>query len=310
MNSDYLAIVFNSPYGVGYAKGSISSGGGSAGNYNLGRIRSFKTPLLLLLEQQTIVTKVEKLLTLCDQLEAQITQNQTYAEQLMQAVLKEAFQSEQPIEGNQPKTSKPIKTKNRNNVIPLKPTRVDYYKRMLLAAEIVHQLHRQPTLGHLKLQKLIYLCQKTEQIQLPTNFLQQAAGLYDPKMARSIDKQLKDKKWFLYQRGEMLKYAPLENAGEHRADFDKYFAQQKEGIHTLINLFRSAKSDQMEIVATLYACWERLLQEGADISNEHLIECFYQWSEEKTKYPPERLATAIEWMSEQGIVPSSEKNSS
>ena len=42
-------------------------------------------------EQQAIVAKVEKLLALCDQLEARITQNQTYAEQLMQAVLKEAF---------------------------------------------------------------------------------------------------------------------------------------------------------------------------------------------------------------------------
>ena len=38
-----------------------------------------------------IVAKVEKALTLCDQLEIQINQNQSHAEQLMQAVLKEAF---------------------------------------------------------------------------------------------------------------------------------------------------------------------------------------------------------------------------
>jgi len=48
-------------------------------------------PLAPLAEQHAIVTKVEKLLALCDQLEAQITQNQIRAEQLMQAVLKEAF---------------------------------------------------------------------------------------------------------------------------------------------------------------------------------------------------------------------------
>ena len=90
-DSDYLAIVFNSPYGVSYAKGNISSGGGSAGNFNLGRIRSFPIPLPSLEEQKVIVTKVENLLVLCDQLESQITQNQTHAEELMQAVLKEAF---------------------------------------------------------------------------------------------------------------------------------------------------------------------------------------------------------------------------
>ncbi|MBL0716783.1 MAG: restriction endonuclease subunit S [Desulfosarcina sp.] len=48
-------------------------------------------PLPPLPEQKTIVTKVEKLLAICDQLETQITTNQTHTEQLMQAVLKEAF---------------------------------------------------------------------------------------------------------------------------------------------------------------------------------------------------------------------------
>lgn len=42
-------------------------------------------------EQQAIVSKVQNLLALCDQLGTQIIQNQTHAEQLMQAVLKEAF---------------------------------------------------------------------------------------------------------------------------------------------------------------------------------------------------------------------------
>lgn len=48
-------------------------------------------PLCSEAEQKAIVTKVEKLLALCDQLETQVTQNQAHAEQLMQAVLKEAF---------------------------------------------------------------------------------------------------------------------------------------------------------------------------------------------------------------------------
>lgn len=47
-----------------------------------------------LLEQKAIVTKVEKLLVLCDQLDLQINQNQRHAEQLMQAVLKEVFSHE------------------------------------------------------------------------------------------------------------------------------------------------------------------------------------------------------------------------
>lgn len=57
----------------------------------LKRIQSTFIPLPPLMEQLAIVTKVEKLLALCDQLETQIAQNQTHAEQLIQAVLKEAF---------------------------------------------------------------------------------------------------------------------------------------------------------------------------------------------------------------------------
>lgn len=60
-------------------------------NINLGIINMLSFPSPPLAEQQAIVTKVENLFTLCDQLEAQIAQNQTHAEQLMQTVLKEAF---------------------------------------------------------------------------------------------------------------------------------------------------------------------------------------------------------------------------
>ncbi|MFZ1025845.1 MAG: restriction endonuclease subunit S [Limnoraphis robusta] len=65
--------------------------GAGAKHVNMKDLRESWIPLPPLAEQKAIVAKVEKLLTLCDQLETQITQNQTHAEQLMQAVLKEAF---------------------------------------------------------------------------------------------------------------------------------------------------------------------------------------------------------------------------
>ncbi len=61
-----------------------------------------KAALPPLSEQKAIVQKVEKLLAICDQLETRITSNQTHAEQLMQAVLQEAFSktTEQPKQPN------------------------------------------------------------------------------------------------------------------------------------------------------------------------------------------------------------------
>jgi type I restriction enzyme, S subunit len=90
--SDYLAVVFNSPYGIKYAKGNISSKGGSAGNFNLGRIRSFLIPLPPLNEQKRIVEKLDKLMAYCDELEANIRASKQYAETLLQVVLTEALE--------------------------------------------------------------------------------------------------------------------------------------------------------------------------------------------------------------------------
>jgi len=59
---------------------------------NLPQLRNLLIPLPPLKEQKAIVAKVEKLLATCDQLEQQITTAKTHSEQLMQAVLKEAFQ--------------------------------------------------------------------------------------------------------------------------------------------------------------------------------------------------------------------------
>ena len=55
----------------------------------------------------------------------------------------------------------------------IKPTNIDFHRRTVLAAEIVFKLHKENTLGHLKLQKLIYLCQHSAQMNLHTNFLKQ-----------------------------------------------------------------------------------------------------------------------------------------
>lgn len=87
----FLAILFNSPMGVTYSKGNIASGGTSAGNFNLEKIRSFPIPLPPLSEQQAIVARVDSLMATIDDLETQVTERKEQAQHLMQAVLREAF---------------------------------------------------------------------------------------------------------------------------------------------------------------------------------------------------------------------------
>ena len=262
-------------------------------------IPAIKPPLSLQNRFAEIVEKVEALKT-------QYQQSLQELENLYGSLSQKAFNGELV-----PKTAKeeltlaaePTAIYSKNKTIDFKPTNVDYYKRTLLAAEIVWQLRGEPTLGHLKLQKLIYLCQKTGEMQLPTNFLKQAMGPYDPQLMRSIDKQLRIKNWFEYRQDELLKYQPLEQAGQHRVDFEKYFASELSNIQFVINTFKTDKSRVVEIVATLYGCMEDILSKNELFSTSLLLKRFYEWSEEKKKFPEQEIWPEYERMLRIGMVP-------
>lgn len=261
-------------------------------NISVTQSQNIKIPFPSLSEQKRIVVEIEKQLAKTKQLKEHIIANQQATEQLLKALLHQAFEIEE-IEVAKPK----------GKVIELKPTNVDYYRRTVLAAEIVWQLHKEPTLGHLKLQKLIYLCQKSADMQLPTNFLRQAMGPYDNRLMRSIDKQLKEKKWFEYKKEQVFKYQPLEKAGQHHNDFIKYFSAESESIQFIIDKFKTIKSDIVEIVATLYACMDNMLNENVIFSEALLFQRFYEWSEEKKKFSEKEVERVFSRMKETGIIP-------
>lgn len=90
--SFYLGMCINSNYGQGLIqdlKGAKSTKQTELGSSNLS---SFSIPLPPLEEQKGIVEKVESLMEKCRELEEGINQSEQYAQMLMQAVLKEAFE--------------------------------------------------------------------------------------------------------------------------------------------------------------------------------------------------------------------------
>jgi hypothetical protein len=197
-----------------------------------------------------------------------------------------------------------VKEKTKGKVVQIhKSSNVDYYRRTILAAEIVYELHGEMTLGHLKLQKLIFLAQKTEQIDLPLNFLKQAMGPYDPQLMRSIDKQLLAKHWFQFSPNEKLKYKPLKKVGEHRNDFQKYFGNLSDKISWLIETFRKVKSSRVEVIATLYGCWEELIKENTSVNDDALLDKFFAWSQHKQIFQKEEVLQELRWMENNSLYP-------
>jgi type I restriction enzyme S subunit len=102
IDENYTNFVMNSPLHNEWCN-EVKTDAIGQSNINATKLSKFRFPLPPLPEQKAIVTKVEKLLAVCDQVKTQITHNQNQAKQLMQAVLKEAFQPERQAGQNKPK---------------------------------------------------------------------------------------------------------------------------------------------------------------------------------------------------------------
>lgn len=183
-----------------------------------------------------------------------------------------------------------------------------YFKRTTLAAEIANNLCNEPTLGRVKFQKLIYLCEHAAEMNLNDKYEKFAAGPFDSKFMHSIEREFKKQKWFEVQKvkdGNFSRsfYKPLEKVDSYKKYYDSYFGDCKNKIQYIIDLFRSLKTDQTEIVATLYACAIELNHNHKRISIENLTNSFYSWSTEKKKYKEEQVIQSWKWMKEKGVVP-------
>ncbi|GET20674.1 hypothetical protein [Prolixibacter denitrificans] len=183
-----------------------------------------------------------------------------------------------------------------------------YFKRAVLAAEITSQLYEEPTFGHVKLQKLMFLCENIEGMNIRNHYSKQVAGPYDNKFMHSIDHEFKKQGWFNVKRekrGVITRYlyAPSNNYGSHRRYYNRYFSSSKGRIQWFIDVFKKAPFHKVELVATLYGCWLELIEKNQLVNDESLIKLLYDWSEQKKKFAWEDAQKAIRWMIENGVTP-------
>lgn len=197
--------------------------------------------------------------------------------------------------------------KSTSNQTTLKTTgpKKDYFKKIVLAAEIAHKLHAEATFGHKKFVKLLYLCEEVCNMQLSTRYGRYAAGPLDPKLMYSIDSEFKKQNWFKVVKRESFgyRYEPLEDMEKYKKYFSNYFGNQTEQIEFLIELFRNEKSDFCEAVATLFYIWKDCMSNHSIINNNILIQNFYSWDESKKRFTEVSLKQTIDWMVAKGIVP-------
>lgn len=179
------------------------------------------------------------------------------------------------------------------------------FKRAVFATEIVARLHKEPTFGHVKFEKLIFLCEKRCGIDLGSTYHRMAAGPYDNRALRSIDSQMKKQKWYAVQKDrKRYQYVPLARAGTHKTYFDRYFSDIEKEFSNIIKIFRKFNTERCEIVATLYSAWEDLLADDLAVTDEEIVkEVLQHWHPSKQRIDSGRWLCAVEWMRKEGFVP-------
>lgn len=180
-----------------------------------------------------------------------------------------------------------------------------HFLRSVLAAEIIDQLHDQPTFGHVKFEKMMFLAEHLCEVNTGSTYHRKAAGPYDNRALRSIDSQLQKQQWFEARKQDgRYQYVPLAKRGGHKKYFDQYFSGIVETLEKTLDTFKTAKTEQCEIVATLLAAWSDLLRKERAVSDEMIVqEVLHNWHEAKQRIPEDRWLKALGWMREKGFVP-------
>lgn len=186
---------------------------------------------------------------------------------------------------------------------------LEYFQKVVLAAEITDQLHMERTFGRVKLQKILYLSEYHAQLPFQRSEYQRyAAGPHDPKAMYSIEGQMKKQKWFdsrLRESGYGKEYVPLERHEAYKPYYERYFAEKHEVIQRIIDLLRTKDTQFCEVVATLYGIWNDFLLEGQQLDDAAMFrEAVTNWAPEKKKVPPGLWPKALHWMRENNLVPS------
>jgi type I restriction enzyme S subunit len=184
--------------------------------------------------------------------------------------------------------------------------RQEVFIRLLLSAYILDNICDEPTSGKVKFEKLLFLCLYCAKIPIKSNFSRKDYGPYDHKAFFSIEKGLKDNKWFQSKVKDKGKfYIRLEKFASYKKYVKTNFdLSQKTAIDKLLHILKPATTEQCEIVATLYAAWNDFLIDGIQPSDEQIVnEVLTNWSERKESIDRQRWFIALEWMREKDIIP-------
>lgn len=196
--------------------------------------------------------------------------------------------------------------------------------RLALACKIVEKMYNTKEFSRVKFAKAFYLADVVTDTDLQTEYIREAAGpldqrsLYNKKIG--IESLAEKNKYFEVEKKkgkefDFVVYKKGVNLEKGSKTFEDLFGKDAKRIESVLSLTAPMTRDQIEIVATLYACWNDLILGKKKPSEQDLITEFRdKWHPEKSKkfknqngrkprFTEKQLVLAIGWMKEKGLVP-------
>jgi hypothetical protein len=211
-----------------------------------------------------------------------------------------------PINANEVTEKEMLYEYDKQNI---KAKQIIYFKRSVLAAEIINELKDEKTFGRIKFQKMVYLCENVVHMNLSEDrYKKFAAGPFDNRFMHSINKELKEQKWFdvkIIKDGKYSKplYFELEKKDNYKEYYSAYYSKYDEDIHRIISLLRKQKTDFVELIATIFFSWKEIIDEKQKFTNSLIYNKVYSWSKEKKRFSTDDIDSAIEWMENEKLTP-------
>jgi type I restriction enzyme, S subunit len=260
-------------------------------------IRSFRTPLPPLDEQDEIIDRLDRITGRFRAAAVKIMLSVEKLKEYRAALITAAVTGQ-------------INASEQPPAVLTKPGRARF--RVIVGAEIVQRHQGNPKFGRVKFQKELYLAEAHVGIdELQGAYLREAAGPLDRVLVEETERGMEASGFFnvalpdIRAKSSGVTYNPLAKAGHHRAELTSLLGPRAEALRTMIDLLRDFETRSVEAVATLYAVWNDALIDGETPDDAAIIYgVLNDWHPEKQeKFTKADLQHWLDWMKRNGLVP-------
>ncbi|MCL2899121.1 restriction endonuclease subunit S [Brenneria tiliae] len=297
VNKAFVNMVNGVPYSRTYYMGNASGTSSSMKNVSRETISLLPVPLPPIAEQNRIVAKINELMALCDELDQQIDTTVSKQDKLLNALMHAQLQSNTE-EKNQPELL------SKDQVIDLTTYRTS------IGCYAINKLANAQYFGRTAAAKVMYLAQAHIGLELDLKPEREAAGPLDIWIY-DFERQGQNKGWFVVNEKTLAsgrkktEYRCLSALTEPSAKAEKLMSsEQKAEFDRLIYALADKKTEEVEIIATLFAVWNDFLIDSVQPTDEQIITDMREnWHERKARFSPSDLKPWLSWLRKEGFIP-------